>query len=234
MTKEDNQANTRMQDDLIALVAGTLDEPDFERVSSAVAKDPALQLALHHLEMIHAGVLRNAVPVDDEAAVAATTTRVLNQISASAATPATTDFAATRLRNLSAWLHNTWISICQPDLARWAYGAVVAQAVVIVALATNAMPWQAEETSTMRGGGGPADSKQLGVVPGNVLFTVNFSANTPESTFRALLLDIQAQIVSGPNQLGQYRISVARNRSDLAQQRLKESKFVEQVVELRP
>lgn len=228
--KEDD---IRMQDDLIALVAGTLDGPDFERVASAVAKDPALQQALQQLEMIHAGVLRNALPVMDATAVAATTSQVLKQISASAATPVKTGFAVAWLRDLSAWLHTTWISICQPDRARWAYGAVIAQAVVIVMLATNALPWQSEETSAMRGGVGPADSKQLGVVPGNVLFTVNFSANTPEATFRALLLEIQAQIVSGPNQLGQYRISVARNRSDLAQQRLKESEFVEQVVELK-
>ena len=233
MMEKVNEDDNRMQDDLIALLAGTLDEPDFERVASAVAKDPALQQALEHLELIHAGVLRNAAPADDAAAVAATTSRVLKQISAAAAKPVKTGSAAGGLRDLAAWLHTAWVSICQPDRAGWAYGAVVAQAVVIVLLATNALPWQSEETSAMRGGPGLTDSKQLGVVPGNVLFTVNFSANTPESTFRALLLEIQAEIVSGPNQLGQYRISVARNRSDLAQQRFKESEFVEQVVELK-
>jgi hypothetical protein len=234
MTRDALDADNRMQDDLIALVAGTLDEPNFERVASAVAKDPALQQALKHLELIHAGMLRNAAPTDNAAAVAATTERVLNQIGAAAPASVDTGFTPAALRGLSNWLHTTWTSICQPDRARWAYGAVAAQTVVIVLLASNAMPWRSEETSAMRGAAGPTNSKQLGVVPGNVLFTVNFSANTPESAFRALLLDIEAEIVSGPNQLGQYRISVARNRSDLAQRKLNEAEFVQQFREMEP
>ena len=233
MSKQFNKVDIRMQDDLIALVAGTLAPNDFDRVASAVADDPSLQQALKHLEMIHASMLRNDVTADDPSAVAATTERVLKQISIAPAAPVKTGSLFIRLRDLAPWLHATWIAFSQPERVRWAYGAVAAQAVVILILATNAMPWKSEETSAMRSGSGPTDSKQLGLVPGHTLFTVNFSAETTEATFRALLLEIQAEIVSGPNQLGQYRISVARNRSDLAQRRLKESQFVEQVSELK-
>ena len=234
MTQQLNSVDEHMQDELLALVAGTLSEPDFERVANAVANDPALQQSLQQLEMIHAGLLRITEPAGDAAAVAATTARVLQQISTTAALPTDSESVAPRLPDFSGWLRNRWVWICLPAQARWAYGAVVAQIAVIVVLTTQAVPQQPDEAGAMRGGSASTSSKQLGVMPGHVLFTVRFAATTPESSLRALLLAIQAEIVSGPNQLGQYKISVARNYRDLAQQRFAESKFVEEVVEIKP
>lgn len=232
MTQQLSDLDKHLQDDLIALVAGTLDGPDFERVCSAVAKDAALRRQLQNLEMIHAGMLRDLQPAEDASLVAATTAQVLRHIADSSQTSLKTAPVPTRQRDLAAWIRTTWVWICQPERARWAYGAVVVQAAMIVFLAINTIPWQAVETSAMRGGVGGANSKHVGVTQGNVLYAVTFSESTPESSMRALLLEIQAEIVSGPNQLGQYKISVARNRSELAQHKLKESNFVHQVFEL--
>lgn len=234
MTQQLNSVDERMQDELLALVAGTLSDSDFERVANAVANDPALQQSLQHLEMIHAGLLRITEPAGEAAAVGATTARVLQQISTTAALSTNSESVAPRLPYFFGWLHSRWVWICQPAQARWAYGAVVAQTAVILVLTTQAVPQQPDEAGAMRGGSASTSSKQLGVMQGHVLFTVRFAATTPESSLRGLLLAIPAEIVSGPNQLGQYKISVALNYRDLAQRRLAESKFVDEVVEIKP
>ena len=234
MTQQLNSVDERMQDELLALVAGTLSESDFERVANAVANDPALQQSLQHLEMIHAGLLRITEPAGEAAAVEATTARVLQQISTTAALSTNSESVEPGLPYFFGWLRSRWVWICQPAQARWAYGAVVAQTAVIVVLTTQAVPQQPDEAGAMRGGSASTSSKQLGVMQGHVLFTVRFAATTPESSLRGLLLAIPAEIVSGPNQLGQYKISVALNYRNLAQRRLAESKFVDEVVEIKP
>ncbi len=220
-------------DDLLALVAGSLDEQNFERVSRAVAQDPLLRQNLQHLEQIREGVLRQRAPAQNLDAIDATKKNVL-------ATLAVGDLSvveAEHNRNFNAspglgWLRKFWLIACRPANVRFTYSVVAVQAVCIVLLASNALPplTGVADTSAMRGN----DGKQLGTQPDNVFFNISFAASTPESALRALLLEIQADIVSGPDQLGQYRISVARNRSYLAQLKLREAEFVEQVLEVKP
>ena len=64
------------------------------------------------------------------------------------------------------------------------------------------------------------------------MLSVSFEPSTPESSIRGLLLELEAQIIAGPTQLGQYKIEVARNRKPLALLKLKQTNFVEQVTEI--
>jgi hypothetical protein len=74
LNKQLKQADEKIQDDLIALVAGNLSALKFEHVVTAVANNSGLQQRLKHLELIHAGILRNLVPANDSAAALAETT----------------------------------------------------------------------------------------------------------------------------------------------------------------
>jgi len=224
-------------DDLLGLVAGSLDASNFERVSRVVAPDPLLRQRVEQLDQIREGVLRHQVLAENPAAIEATQKSVLGTLAT--VVPPSAEVRNRTIVNdssFSQWLRKCWLFICRPANVGLAYSFVAVQAVVIVLLASNVMPGLDGDVDTgaMRGSTQGSDSKQLGTQQDNVFFAISFAANTPESTFRALLLEIQADIVSGPNQLGQYRVSVARNRSYLAQLKLREAEFVEQVLEIKP
>ena len=115
-------------------------------------------------------------------------------------------------------------------LFRSAYGLVAIQTVGLAWLINGAIQTNDGSTASTRSAG--ADTKQLGTVPANVTFNISFDPATPESTIRGLLLELEAQLIAGPSQLGQYKIVVARNRAHLALLKLREAVFVESVTEL--
>lgn len=210
-------------DDLLGLIAGTLNPDDFSRVAAAVKREPALQAQLASLEHLRHRLVQAMDLAPSPIQAQAMATNVLARIAlnpAPPATPASPESWAQRLRHFFS---------ASPPPARWAYALVLVQALGMTWLASGALqpadPSAADTRSTN------ADSKQLGEVPGNVIISVSFDAATPESAVRGLLLDIEAQIIAGPTQLGQYKISVARNRRDLALTKLKEASFVAQLIE---
>ena len=83
-----------------------------------------------------------------------------------------------------------------------------------------------------------ADSEVLyrgiGVPAGHVVLVVNFAPDASEKQLRGLLLDTGANIVLGPSQLGEYRISVAGNLADAALKKLQGTALVESVKTFAP
>lgn len=216
-------------DDLLALAAGTLGHENFVRVARAVKNSPALQRELANFELIRNGLMQSMLLEHSPAKVDALAESVLAKLTANAegltAGPSKTAKPASQTA-LSKWLER----LRTPRYVGWAYGVLATQTLAIAWLATSVMVVNDPPTATSRTAG--PDSKQLGTVPESVIFSVSFDPATSESTVRGLLLELQAQIISGPTQLGQYRISVARNRAHFALLKLREAAFVEQVLEI--
>lgn len=211
-------------DELLALVAGTLDHDDFLRVAKAVKSDAALQAQLAGFENIRSELIKTIIFDRQQVTVDLFAENLVKRIDSLKTAPKNTKTGGSRANWLSRFFTQS------PTPARFAYALVVIQAVGITWLVGGAPQIDSGSSSTTRSAG--ADSKQLGSVPGNVTFSVSFDPATPESTVRGLLLEVEAQIIAGPSQLGQYRIVVARNRSHLALLKLREAGFVEQVTEI--
>ena len=214
-------------DELLALVAGTLNREDFLRVASAIKNDVALQTQLAGLEQIRRGLILSMDVAQTPAQTEAMAAKVLQRAGAASAVNA----VSTPSAGADSWLKRfgDFLSTSSKP-ARLAYGLVVLQAFGVAWLASSALQTTHEPASGTRSAA-PA-SKQLGVVPGSVVLSVSFEPSTPESSIRGLLLELEAQIIAGPTQLGQYKIEVARNRKPLALLKLKQTNFVEQVTEI--
>ncbi len=209
-------------DELLALVAGTLNEEDFVRVAKAVKNDIALQTKFARLEQVRSGLVRSVRAETSPAEIDAFAEKVLQQLSVK-------NRVQTKKHSLRAGWFDRFFT---PSSARLAFGLVAVQAIGIVWLANNALPVNINEqgTSDFRSAGS-------GITPHGAtsearIFSITFSPDTTESSMRGLLLELEAQIVAGPSQLGQYRISVARNRSQRVLLKLRESVFVDQAAEI--
>ena len=211
-------------DELIALVAGTLNPDDFVRVATAVKSDALLQAQLAAFEKIRNELVHAIVFDKQQVSAELFAENLLTRVM-----PASTGSEKTKKgSNRANWLSRLFKQ--SPTPARFAYALVAIQAVGIAwlvggSLQADNVPYSVTRSAT-------SDSKQLGSVPSNVTFSVSFDPATAESTVRGLLLEVEAQIIAGPSQLGQYKIVVARNRSHLALLKLREAVFVEQVTEV--
>ena len=92
---------------------------------------------------------------------------------------------------------------------------VIAQATVIALLAL-----ERADISQVRSAGPAAQT---------VFVVVAFDPQASEAAIRELLLEAGATIVSGPKQLGEYRLAVSANRVQFARSLLEQSKIVEYV-----
>lgn len=211
-------------DDLLGLVAGVLNHQDFVRIAKAVKNDAALQAQLANFERIRIE-LDHAIVFDRSQSTAGSFAENL----AKRVAPIRIDTENTKPRRTwTGWLHRIYTVSSMP--ARIAYSLVAVQAVGIAWLVSGAVQFNDGSTASSRTAA--PDAKQLGSAPASVTFSVSFDPATPESTVRGLLLELEAQIIAGPSQLGQYKIVVARNRSHLALFKLREAIFVEQATEL--
>ncbi len=209
-------------DELLGLVAGTLDEEDFLRVAKAVRNDVALQAKLAVYEKIRSDLVDGVIFDRRQSAIDVFAESLIQHIDPSRPQRRKPHTGKTWL----SWLGKIFVASSAP--ARFAYCLVVIQAVGIAWLLSSALQIDDSSMSTRAAG---ADSKQLGAVPGSVTFSVSFDPAASESAVRGLLLELEAQIIAGPSQLGQYKIVVARNRGHLALLKLRETNFVEQVTE---
>lgn len=210
--------------ELLALVAGTLSHEDFLRISKAVKNDAALQAQLAGFEEIRSELIDAMVFDRRQSTVETFAENLVRRVDPSRAAQGKANTDSTWAR----WLNNFFAGSSTP--ARFAYGLVAIQAIGIAWLVSGALQTYDGSTESTRTTG--ADTKQLGATPASVTFSVSFDPTTPESTVRGLLLELEAQIIAGPSQLGQYKIAVARNRSHLALLKLREAVFVEQVTEI--
>ena len=211
-------------DELLRLVAGTLNHEDFVRVAKAVKDDVALQAQLAGFEQIRSELIDAMVFDKRQVTVKTFAENLAKRVDPSSAAREKANTGSTWI----SWLNKFFAGSSTP--ARYAYGLVAIQAVGIAWLVSGALQTYDGLTVSTRTTG--ADTKQLGAAPASVTFSVSFDPTTPESTIRGLLLELEAQIIAGPSQLGQYKIVVARSRSHLALLKLREAVFVEQVTEI--
>ena len=211
-------------DELLRLVAGTLKQEDFVRVAKAVKDDVALQAQLAGFEQIRSELIDAMVFDKRQVTVENFAENLAERVAPTSAAQEKVNIGSTWI----SWLNNFFAGASTP--ARFAYGLVALQAVSIAWLFSGALQTYDGSTTSTRTAG--AESKQLGALPSSATFSVSFDPTTPESTIRGLLLELEAQIIAGPSQLGQYKIVVARNRSYLALLKLREAVFVEQVTEI--
>ena len=211
-------------DDLLALVAGTLEHEDFVRVAKAVRNDAELQAQLASFEKIRSELVYAMVLDKHQVPVATFAENLAKRVEPGS----NVRKKASAHSAWTSWLHNFFSASSTP--ARFAYGLVAIQTVGLAWLINGAIQTNDGSTASTRSAG--ADTKQLGTVPTNVTFSISFDPATPESTIRGLLLELEAQLIAGPSQLGQYKIVVARNRAHLALLKLREAVFVENVTEL--
>lgn len=211
-------------DELLGLVAGTLSREEFMRVAQAVKKDVALQAQLAVFEQLRSVLIQAMAFEKSQASV---TTFAENVAMRAESADAALEKAKTA--NIwMGWISNFFSGSSTP--VRFAYSLVAIQAIGIAWLLSGALQINDGSTANTRTAG--PDTKQLGTAPASITFSISFDPATPESDIRGLLLELEAQIISGPSQLGQYKIVVAHNRSRLALLKLREANFVEQVTEL--
>ncbi len=210
--------------DLLALVAGTLSHEDFVRVAQAVKNDTALQGQLAIFERIRSDLIEAMVFDKRPASIEKFAENLVKRIEPQSAVSVKLNTNVGWLK----WIGGLFQSSAAP--ARIAYCLVAIQTVGIVWLMSGALLSNDGSAASTRSTG--ADTKQLGTTPASATFSVSFDPATPESTIRGLLLELEAQIISGPSRLGQYKVVVARNRSQLTMLKLQEAAFVEQVTEI--
>jgi hypothetical protein len=218
-------------DDLMGFVSGSLGGADFARVSLAVSKDSNLQNEVAALEMLRSRLAAPHEPVLTDADNEAAALRALSGLGvphelAAASEPPRSRYVPTKHENGKAW---------KPKKMRWFYGAFAAQTLCLVWLAAGMLPSLQKDKPVLISA---ADSdvlyRGMGIPAGSAVLVVNFAPDATEKQLRGLLLDAGANIVFGPNQLGEYRISVAGNLADAAFKKLQGTALVESVKVFAP
>jgi hypothetical protein len=217
------------EDELIGLVSGSLPEAEFERVSSAVAASPELLARLEQLELIRDGLAQDFEPIYTDAENKQAAQKMLRQLDAPQleVPPPKPQYVPTPHAGGKPWK--------PPKRTRWLYGALAAQAFCILGLGVIALPVLQSNVGNppplvaqndVQGGDAPI-YRSVGVPAGAVLLAVQFAPTATEREIRGLLLDVQALIVSGPTQLGEYQLAVLSNKADAALKKLQGAAFVE-------
>ncbi|MEY4911261.1 MAG: hypothetical protein RL761_924 [Pseudomonadota bacterium] len=205
-------SNFPQDEDVIAFVAGHLDAPAYERIATAAKSDPALAAKIQALQIVRSRLDKRFDPnysqADNEAAAQA----LLQKLNA----PAPPRYIPTAHEGGKPW---------SPRRKRWTMAALAAQSALCLGLLGHlALPIL---TSNSKPSGVVVASRSAGLPAGQVELTVSFSPQTTEKEWRGLLLGVDAQLLSGPTQLGEYRLSVAANVADAALKKLQTTPFVE-------
>jgi hypothetical protein len=223
-----NSSNTLLitEDELIGLVSGSLPESEFDRVSRAVSASSELLKRLEQLEFIRDGLMHEFEPTYTEAEDKQAAQHILQKLDAPPLLPsvATPQYVPSAHAGGKPWK--------PPKRARWLYGALAAQALCILGLGVIALPMlhltSTSEQSVARSDDAPV-YRSTGAPEGSVMFVVNFAPTVTEREIRSLLLAAYATIVSGPTQLGEYRLAVEGNKADAALKKLQNVAAVESV-----
>ena len=227
------------EDELIGLVSGSLPEAEFDRVTQAVAASPELLARLDQLERIREGLAQGFEVSYSDAENKQATQKMLQKLDELqlAAPPAKPQYVPSAHAGGKPWK--------PPKRSRWLYGALAAQALFILGLGVIALPTiqsqlgsppplvaqnddaRVEWNFLVAPKGDAPVYRSAGVPADAVLFAVQFTPTATEREIRGLLLDAEAQIVSGPTQLGEYQLAVASNKADAALKKWQSVAFVE-------
>jgi hypothetical protein len=210
-------------DVLMAYLSGSLEIESMHAVGRAINHDSALQKRYAFLSHLQDSLAKDYLETAD------TRPRSVNDqttTDSSARVPppqskqhqkplADSPHYRSTLHGKKSWLQNK---------SRWLYGAVGAQALLIALLlpvAWQGLPLGQTDPDTVGYRGAESTER--------IVFIVSFKPLSTEAQIRGLLLDAQASIAGGPDSLGDYKITVAKNHSQLAMEKFKSSPLIEQV-----
>jgi anti-sigma factor RsiW len=203
---------TRFDELLPFYVNGTLGADDRTWIEHYLREHPLAANELNWLRSVQATAQQEAVPVSSEVGL----DRALRRIHGERAAAAPVAMSAVqRVRDWFARLVPT--PMLKPVLAG-ALAVIALQAVVI-----TAMVGEREDTGLIR------TVPPTGVAEQGAFVKVNFRPDATEADIRMLLLDVQANIASGPGQLGDYYVRVPAWQVDAVQALLGASAIVEGV-----
>ena len=193
-------------------VNGTLNTDDRTWIEHYLREHPLAANELNWLRSVQATTQQEAVPVSSEVGLDHALRRIHSERAAAA--PA----AMSPVERVREWFARLVpVSMLKPALAG-ALAVIALQAVVI-----TTMVGEREDTSLVR------TMPPVGATEQPAFVKVNFRPDATEADIRMLLLDVQANIASGPGQLGDYYVRVPAWQVDAVQAMLGASAIVEGV-----
>ena len=193
-------------------VNGTLGDAERTWIDSYLREHPPAENELRWLRAVQAVTQEETVPASSEVGLE----RAMQRIRA--------ERPATKPAQTTSWLArlHEWLSrlvpptMLKPALAS-ALAVVALQAVIITSMLS-----ERDDTSDIR------------TLPGSVVeqgpyVKINFKPDATETDIRMLLIDVQANIASGPGQLGDYYVRVPAWQVEAAMAQLGASRIVEGV-----
>jgi hypothetical protein len=205
---------TRFDELLPFYVNGTLDDGDRAWIEHYLREHPLAANELNWLRSVQATTQQEAVPVSAEVGLERAMRRIHGERAAAAPVKAPLS-AVERIRD--------WFSrlvpgpMLKPALAS-ALAVIALQAIVI-----TTMVGERDDTSLTR------NPLPFGVTEQGSYVKVNFRPSATEADIRMLLLDVQANIASGPGQLGDYYVRIPAGQVDATTALLGASAIVEGV-----
>ena len=204
---------THFEELLPFYVNGTLDADERTWIESYLREHPPAENELRWLRSVQAMTQEEAVPVSSEVGLERAMQRIRGERPASS--PAVATSWVERLRE---WLSRLVPpTMLKPALAS-ALAVVALQAVVI-----TSMVGERDDTSPIR------TKPPVNVAEQGPYVKVNFKPDATEADIRMLLIDVQANIASGPGQLGDYYVRVPAWQVDAVTAQLTASTIVEGV-----
>lgn len=204
---------TRFDELLPFYVNGTLAADDRVWIESYLREHPLAANELNWLRSVQAVTQQEELPVSSEVGLERAMQRIrAGRPAASAAAP------ASFFERVREWLQR----LAAPGLLKPA----LATALAVVALQTvviTSMVGERDDMSPIR------TVPPVGVAEQGAFVKVNFRPDATEADIRMLLLDVQANIASGPGQLGDYYVRIAAWQIDAVTARLGASAIVEGV-----
>jgi hypothetical protein len=205
---------TRFDELLPFYVNGTLNADDRAWIEHYLREHPLAANEVNWLRSVQATTQNEAVPVSSEVGLERALRRIHGERAAAAPVQAPLS-AVERLRN---WLSRLFPApMLKPALAG-ALAVIALQTVVI-----TSMVGEREEMSPTR------NPRPFGMTEQGPYVKVSFRSDATEADIRMLLLDVQANIASGPGQLGDYYVRIPAGQVDAVQAMLGASAIVEGV-----
>ena len=195
-------------------VNGTLGADDRAWIETYLREHPPAANELHWLRSVQTMTLEEAVPASSEVGLERAMQRIRGE-RAAAAPPRAALSLVERVRD---WLSRLVPApMLKPALAS-ALAVIALQTVVI-----TSMVGEPEDTSPIR------TPKPINVTEQGPYLKLNFKPDASEADIRMLLIDVQANLASGPGQLGDYYVRVPASQIDGVTARLGASAIVEGV-----
>jgi hypothetical protein len=195
-------------------VNGTLGADDRTWIEHYLREHPLAANELNWLRSVQTMTQAEAVPVSAEVGLE----RAMRRIHGERAATVPPQAALSAVERLREWFSRLVPApILKPALAG-ALAVIALQAVVI-----TAMVGERDDTSLIR------TVPPTGVAEQGAFVKVNFRPDATEADIRMLLIDVQANIASGPGQLGDYYVRVPAWQVDAVQAMLGASAIVEGV-----